>query len=836
MTSIIKLQAISGVEDESPLCYLLQVDEFRFLLDCGWNEFFDMRHIDELKKYVKSIDAVLLSYPDHLHLGALPYMVGKCGLNCPIYATIPVYKMGQMFMYDLFQSHKNNEEFDIFTLDDVDAAFDKIVQLKYSQNVGLKGKGHGLTITPLPAGHMIGGTIWKIMKDGEEDIVYAVDYNHKRERHLNGCVLETISRPALLITDAFNATYQQTRRRVRDEQLMTNILTTLRNNGNVLVAVDTAGRVLELAQLLDQLWRSQESGLSKFSLALLNNVSYNVVEFAKSQVEWMSDQILRAFEDHHANPFHFKHLQLCHSLQELAKVPSPKVVLASVTDLECGFSRDLFMDWCQSPRNCVVLTSRSTPGTLARKLIENPMLRKVSLIVNRRVRLEGAELDEYKKKEKEKEAEEQKKRFVEEMAEADSSDDSEDEMEAREGFAASDISGGDAMTGSGAGGARSRSKSGSAGFDADVSGDAAASLLPSRHDLMFGLDLKARGGGGGGAGFFKSSKKSYPMYPLREEKIKWDDYGEVIKEEDFKFAENANSTTLPGSGDDAVAAAKDNADNADSNSGDLTDVPTKCLMSNKTLEILANVVFIDFEGRSDGESVKRIISQMRPRQLILVHGTVEATKSLADYCRSQGIVQGKILTPRLFENVDATTESHIFQVKLKDSLFSSLLFAKAKDTEIAWVEGVLKEEKSLMDDDHEDDDDDRMEDDDDVDDPLPAEERRKRKRELRKMRKSVDGENLDESTSSVAEKVPTLTPVPVAKGHKPIFVNEPKLSDFKLHLLKAGLTAEFSGGVLIINSCIAVKRNAAGKVTMEGMIGPDYYKVRELLYDQYAII
>jgi len=832
MTSIIKLQAISGVEDESPLCYLLQVDEFRFLLDCGWNEFFDMRHIDELKKYVKNIDAVLLSYPDHLHLGALPYMVGKCGLNCPIYATIPVYKMGQMFMYDLYQSHKNNEEFDIFTLDDVDAAFDKIVQLKYSQNVGLKGKGHGLTITPLPAGHMIGGTIWKIMKDGEEDIVYAVDYNHKRERHLNGCVLESISRPALLITDAFNATYQQTRRRIRDEQLMTNILTTLRNNGNVLVTVDTAGRVLELAQLLDQLWRSQESGLSKFSLALLNNVSYNVVEFAKSQVEWMSDQILRAFEDHHANPFHFKHLQLCHSLQELAKVPSPKVVLASVTDLECGFSRELFMEWCQSPRNCVVLTSRTTPGTLARKLIENPMLRKVSLIVNRRVRLEGAELEEYKKKEKEKEAEEQKKRLVEEMAEADSSDDSEDEMEAAEGAGFGADGTGDGLSGGERGG-RSRSKSGSAGLDPD-SGSGDPANLPSRHDLMFGMDLKAKPGSGG---FFKSAKKTYPMYPLKEEKIKWDDYGEIIKEEDFKFAENASSV-LPGFGDDG-ATSKDAADGADANSGDLTDVPTKCLMSNKTLEILANVVFIDFEGRSDGESVKRIISQMRPRQLILVHGTVEATKSLADYCRSQSIVQGKILTPRLFENVDATTESHIFQVKLKDSLFSSLLFAKAKDTEIAWVEGVLKEEKSVMDGEDADDDE-RMEDDDD-DHLLPLnlsmEERRERKREIRKMRrKSSDGENLDESTASVAEKVPTLMPVSVVKGHTPIFVNEPKLSDFKLHLLKAGFTAEFSGGVLIINSCIAVKRNAAGKVTMEGMIGPDYYKVRELLYDQYAII
>ena len=51
MTSIIKLQAFSGVHDESPPCYMLQVDEFRFLLDCGWNEDFDMAFIKEMKRY-----------------------------------------------------------------------------------------------------------------------------------------------------------------------------------------------------------------------------------------------------------------------------------------------------------------------------------------------------------------------------------------------------------------------------------------------------------------------------------------------------------------------------------------------------------------------------------------------------------------------------------------------------------------------------------------------------------------------------------------------------------------------------------------------------------------
>ena len=43
------------------------------------------------------------------------------------------------------------------------------------------------------------------------------------------------------------------------------------------------------------------------------------------QVEWMSDKIMRAFEDNRNNPFQFKHVKLCHNLGELARVPEPKV-------------------------------------------------------------------------------------------------------------------------------------------------------------------------------------------------------------------------------------------------------------------------------------------------------------------------------------------------------------------------------------------------------------------------------------------------------------------------------------------------------------------------------
>lgn len=56
------------------------------------------------------------------------------------------------------------------------------------------------------------------------------------------------------------------------------------------------------------MWRNTESGLCAYSIALLNNVSYNVVEFAKSQVEWMSEKIMRMFEETRNNPFLFKYV------------------------------------------------------------------------------------------------------------------------------------------------------------------------------------------------------------------------------------------------------------------------------------------------------------------------------------------------------------------------------------------------------------------------------------------------------------------------------------------------------------------------------------------------
>lgn len=76
-----KFFALSGVNSEDPLSYLLIIEDFYILLDCGWNEKFDLNssYITELKKYVPKLNVILLSHSTLNHVGALPYIIGKLG-------------------------------------------------------------------------------------------------------------------------------------------------------------------------------------------------------------------------------------------------------------------------------------------------------------------------------------------------------------------------------------------------------------------------------------------------------------------------------------------------------------------------------------------------------------------------------------------------------------------------------------------------------------------------------------------------------------------------------------------------------------------------------------
>ncbi|CAG5133239.1 unnamed protein product, partial [Candidula unifasciata] len=315
-------------------------------------------------------------------------------------------------------------------------------------------------------------------------------------------------------------------------------------------------------------------------------------------------------------------------------------------------------------------------------------------------------------------------------------------------------------------------------------------------------------------GFFKQAKKAYPMYPYIEEKVKADEYGEVIRPEDYIIAENQTV-------DEETKDVEEGVGPSDSQIYDtyfytarykwmkvnVAEVPTKCISSTVTLDINARVQFIDFEGRSDGKSIKKYLSQIRPKQLILIHGSDEATKALGEYCQTAGFVEGNVYCPNIGDIIDATTERHIYQVRLRDQLVSSLVFSKTRDMELAWVDGQLDLPPA------------EPEDEDEEEEGVSEEKIKKKKDKLSMIPPTLEG------------LPPSLVP-----PHTPVFINEPKLSDLKIVLISAGVQCEFAGGRLVCNNQVAVRRDAGGKMKLEGTLCEDYFKIRELLYQQYAIV
>jgi cleavage and polyadenylation specificity factor subunit 2 len=289
--------------------------------------------------------------------------------------------------------------------------------------------------------------------------------------------------------------------------------------------------------------------------------------------------------------------------------------------------------------------------------------------------------------------------------------------------------------------------------------------------------------------FFKQTK-SFPMFPCREDKVIWDEYGEHIRHEDYQQKELLEA--VPMEADNVAEKTEEPAPAV---------TPTKCVSQKMVLPIRCSLSFIDFEGLSDGESVKRILSIVKPRQLILVHGSPEATNHLREFALSAlGLAKGKLFTPRVGDCTDASTESHIYQVKLTDSLMNSVQFSQARDSELAWVDGSVH-----------------------LSTAVPT---------------GFKGQDSTGSQKGEAMVTPVLDALPhnQVKGHPSVFINPPRLADFKQVLNKAGLQAEFSGGVLVCNKCVAVRKGEGGKIRLEGTVCDEYYQVRKLLYEQFAII
>ncbi|KAJ7180289.1 beta-lactamase-like protein [Mycena crocata] len=903
----------------SPLAYLLQVDDVRILLDCGspdWSPEEPTAKVEEqtfhweeycqaLREYAPTVDLVLLSHGDLAHCGLYAYAYSRWNLRAPTYTSLPVQAMGRIATTEDIEGIRDEEDVGdgdeipnqdgdtimdsgdgspsppvnrdklkgkyVATLIEVQEAFDSVNTLRYSQPTRLQGKCQGLTITPFNAGHTVGGTIWKIRSPSSGTILYAVNVNHMRERHLDGTVLmrqatggvfEPLARPDLLITDADRTSVISSRKRDRDAALIDTITSTLTSSSrsSVLIPCDSSTRVLELLVLLDQHWKFSRL---TYPICLLSRTGSEMLTFVRSMMEWLGGTVSKEDVGEEGNnnrrynqrrrdddgdeealgafALRFKHLEFFPNPQALIQRYSstdPKLILAVPASLSHGPSRNLFVNFAAIPNNVVLLTSRSEEGTLGRILFNkwndsqraddkwdkgrigsNIMMDgEINLVMKSKVPLQGAELEAHLQKErsvKEKEAAHQaqlarSQRMLEadeDESDSDSDSDAEDEDEVREALEDEQMD----TDGDMDGGGKKRK--------ADKALDAADWGLDGDDGLtkqLLSFDIYLKGNVSKATSFFKNvggQTQRFRMFPYVEKKRRVDEYGETVDvamwlRKGRVFEEEAET-----------AETKDKRrKQAEEEAKAIQEIPSKFVTSTVEVQMACRLLFVDMEGLNDGRAVKTIVPQVNPRKMIIVHAPTDAAELLIESCANIRAMTKDIFAPSRGESVQIGQQTNSFSIAISDELLASLKMSTFEDNEVGYVTGRVVTHASST---------------------IPT------------------LEPVSDLAAPIQSKVLHTKSAPPMLGSRPTvdlphstMIGELKLTALKARLATIGVPAELIGeGVLIcgtaagkmggsdaLEDSVAVRKTASGKVELEGSASHVYYTVRKEIYSLHALV
>jgi cleavage and polyadenylation specificity factor subunit 2 len=81
-------------------------------------------------------------------------------------------------MYEFAIQKKELGVFDLFSLKNVESAFEKLQLVPFGENKRLKMGNTELIVSALPSGNGIGGTAWKI-EFQKQTLIYALELNDK---------------------------------------------------------------------------------------------------------------------------------------------------------------------------------------------------------------------------------------------------------------------------------------------------------------------------------------------------------------------------------------------------------------------------------------------------------------------------------------------------------------------------------------------------------------------------------------------------------------------------------------------------------------------------------
>lgn len=362
----------------------LLIDGIHVLADPTWNGR-DTNDASFMEPHIRDSSFIILSHSTPEFIGGYALLCSKYSAlmaSIPVYSTVAVSQLGRVSSVEYYRSIGLLGPLLDATLEvnDIDEFFDRIVLIKFSQNVSVLD--NRVTLSAFNAGHTLGGSFWSIKKRNEK-IIYAPAWNQSRDSFLQGAQFfssesgnpqSSLSRPTAFITGSNLGSPVPYKSRI--ERMLNLVDATLANGGAVLMPVNISGRFLEVFHIIDQHLSTLQG--AAIPVYFLSYTGTKVLTYTSGLTDWLSSNLAkefdglggeRAFSNTSFDPSKVDQLL---DPSELALFPGPKIVFASGINMHGGdLSFKALKLLCLDEKTTIILTEKSaltSPPSLASQL------------------------------------------------------------------------------------------------------------------------------------------------------------------------------------------------------------------------------------------------------------------------------------------------------------------------------------------------------------------------------------------------------------------------------------------------------------------------------------
>lgn len=377
----IKVKFMGGAGTVTGSRFLLEIDNFNLLIDCGLFQGLKelrLRNWEPFPVDPSKVDAVLLTHAHIDHSGYLPKFI-KEGFQGPVYLTEASLELVKILLVDAGKLQEEEAKFaakkgyskhqkplPLFTQADAEKVFPLLQPIDFEQEVKINER---ITLTAYNAGHILGAAILKLFIRGEKQekrLIFSGDLGRYRDPILNppdeipfGNVVFLESTYGDRVNNASDV----------DKRLGKIIRETYQKGGVSLIPSFAVGRT---QMLLFYLHRLQEKGLiPDIPIYVDSPMAINVTELYKKFSHY--HHLGPSLEEKGANPFLHKNLHYYREQEASMSLNQVRgdAIIISASGMATG-GRILHHLYHRLPNenDSVIFVGFQPEGTRGRKLLD----------------------------------------------------------------------------------------------------------------------------------------------------------------------------------------------------------------------------------------------------------------------------------------------------------------------------------------------------------------------------------------------------------------------------------------------------------------------------------